>query len=84
MGWLSSLFVYFVAWFIVLFMVLPWGAHRPERSEPGHAESAPDRPRLALKFAVTSLLAALVWLVVFLVIEADLISFRDMAKEMRG
>ena len=84
MGWISSLFVYFVAWFIMLFVVLPWGAHRPDNPKPGHAESAPDQPRLALKFTVTSILAALVWLVIFLVAQSDLVSFRDMAREMRG
>ena len=82
MGLVSGIFVYFVTWFVMLFVVLPWGAHRPDNPEPGHAESAPDQPRLALKFTITSLLAAVVWVVIFLIVESDLISFRDMAREM--
>ncbi len=82
MGWITSLFVYFVSWFLLLFVVLPWGVRRPENPVPGHADGAPDRPRLALKFIVTSLLAAVAWLVVFLVAESGLISFRDMAREL--
>ena len=82
MGWITSIFVYFVSWFLVLFVVLPWGVRPPDRPQPGHADSAPERPRLALKFAVTSVLAAIVWLVIFLIVEADIISFRDMAREL--
>ncbi len=82
MGWITAVFVYFVTWFLMLFVVLPWGARRPDNPEPGHADSAPDQPRLALKFTITSLLAAVVWLVIFLIAESNLISFRDMAREM--
>lgn len=82
MGWITSLFVYFVSWFLLLFVVLPWGVRRPDSPEPGHADGAPDRPRLALKFAITSLLAAIAWLVIFLIAESGIVSFRDMARDL--
>ncbi|MEE8272334.1 MAG: DUF1467 family protein [Alphaproteobacteria bacterium] len=82
MGPVTGILVYVITWFVVLFAVLPWGAEPPEHPEPGHAESAPERPRLALKFAVTSVAAAVIWLVVYGLIEADILSFRDLARDL--
>jgi predicted secreted protein len=75
--WFSGILVYVVIWFVVLFAVLPWGVRQPEQVEPGHEAGAPANPRLWLKAAITSGVALLVWLVVFYVIENDLIPVRD-------
>ncbi|MDX1401245.1 MAG: DUF1467 family protein [Kiloniellales bacterium] len=69
MNWFSGLLTYIIIWWLVLFMVLPWGAHAPEKPEIGHAASAPEKPRLWLKAGVTTLIAGAVWLLVFLAIE---------------
>lgn len=61
---------YAVTWWLVLFMVLPWGAKAPTNPAPGHASSAPENPRLKRKMLITSLLALLVTLVVYSVSEA--------------
>ena len=82
MNWFSGILVYIIVWWLVLFMVLPWGARRPEDPEPGHAESAPAEPRMALKFTVTTVLAAVVWVAIYLIVESDLISFRAPVREM--
>ena len=58
----GSLVVFIIAWWLIFFMTLPFGAHPPERPEEGHAASAPERPRLLLKAAITTVLAALVTL----------------------
>jgi predicted secreted protein len=52
--------VYAVSWWLVLFMVLPWGVRIPLKPGAGHAASAPERPRLRRKLLVTSLLTLLV------------------------
>ena len=56
----GSLVVFVIAWWLIFFMTLPFGARPPEKPEEGHAASAPERPRLLLKAAVTTVLAALV------------------------
>jgi predicted secreted protein len=57
-------------------MALPFGARPEEHPEPGHVESAPARPRLLLKAAVTTVLAVLLtWLVAW-VIGSGLIDLR--------
>ncbi|MDQ2101406.1 DUF1467 family protein [Azospirillum isscasi] len=80
MGWVTGICVYVVVWWVVLFAVLPWGVRAPTQPEPGMAASAPERPRILLKFAVTTLVAAVVWLGIYAVVQSDLISFREMAK----
>lgn len=74
----TGIAVYFVIWWIVLFAVLPWGIKIPDRPEKGHATSAPEHPRLGLKALITSGVAAVLWLVFFLINYYDLISFRRM------
>ncbi|WP_372397211.1 DUF1467 family protein [Azospirillum sp. HJ39] len=81
-NWVTGAFVYVVVWWVVLFAVLPWGVRTPERPEPGMASSAPENPRILRKFMITSVVALLVWLVIFGVERSGIISFRDMARDM--
>ncbi len=76
MNWATGLVVYLVVWWLVLFMVLPWGVRVPDEPEEGHATSAPVRPRLLLKFAATTVIAGMIWGVVYWLVQSDLISFR--------
>jgi predicted secreted protein len=79
MGLISGIVVYVVIWFLVLFTVLPWGVRIPDAPEAGHASSAPTNPRLGLKMAVTSVIAGVAWLIVYLAIESGIITFRPPA-----
>ena len=73
----SGIVVYILLWWWVLFMVLPFGAKAPEIIEKGHATSAPERPRLAKKMAVTSLIAAVLWFGVDAIISSGIFTFRQ-------
>lgn len=53
------------------------GIRTPEEPEAGHVASAPVEPRLWLKFGVATGIAAVLWTIAYVVIEAGLISFRD-------
>jgi len=68
--------VYAIIWWVVLFAVLPWGVKVPDKPEPGHATSAPERPLLWRKAAVTSAISAILWLAAYFLIESDLIPLR--------
>jgi predicted secreted protein len=73
----TGIAVYVVLWWVVLFAVLPWGVHVPDRQEnPAYAASAPERPRMLLKAAVTTVIAAVLWLGVEWLATTDLITFR--------
>ena len=78
MNWFTGVMTYVVIWWIVLFAVLPWGNKPPENPEPGHADSAPEKPRLLLKFGVTTIVSTMIFLAVYWLIESDLISLRDL------
>lgn len=68
--------VYCIIWWVVIFMVLPWGIKVPEETEPGHATSAPEKPMLWRKAAITTVISAVIWGIAYYVIESDLISLR--------
>lgn len=82
MTWFNGMAVYVVTWWVVLFMVLPWGARPPESPQIGHASGAPERPMMWRKVAITTVVAAGVWLVIDLIILSEWISFRDLAARM--
>lgn len=68
---------YVILWWVVLFTVLPWGVRTPDQPEMGHASSAPVRPRILLKFAITTAIATALWLVAYWLISSDVLSFRE-------
>ncbi len=57
MTWFAAGVIFVIVWWLVLFMVLPFGASPPDEVEPGMAPSAPARPRMGLKIAVTTVIA---------------------------
>ncbi len=73
----SGIVVFTVIWWLVLFTVLPWGVRRTEDPEPGHAVEAPANPRILLKFAITTAIAAVLFAIAWWLIESDLITFRE-------
>ncbi len=61
---------------MVIFAVLPWGVRVPENPAPGHATSAPEKPMLWRKALITTVIAALIWGLVYYLIESELIPLR--------
>ncbi len=80
MTWFSGIVVFVIIGWLVFFMALPIGVRSPDEAgievEPGHASSAPVRPRLGLKAGITTAISVVLWGIAYWVIEADLISFR--------
>jgi predicted secreted protein len=72
----ETLITFVIIWWVVLFMVLPFGAEPPEQPEKGHADSAPARPRMLVKMAVTTLLAAVLTALAYGIAQTGWISFR--------
>jgi predicted secreted protein len=64
MTFLSGFAVYFVIWWVTLFLVLPHGVKSQAEAEDivsGTDPGAPVDPRLGLKLAANTLIAALVF-----------------------
>ena len=76
MGWIAGIFSYAIIWWTVLFAVLPWGVRRQESPEPGHDHGAPERPMMWRKALATTLISAVVWVVVYFLVTTDYVRFR--------
>jgi predicted secreted protein len=76
MNWLTGVVVYVLVWWITLFAVLPLWVTPTAPGEIGHAAGAPQRPLLGRKLALTSALAAVIWLGIYVLVREPWISFR--------
>jgi predicted secreted protein len=72
--------IYAIIWWIVLFAMLPIGVRtQAEEGEvtPGTAESAPHQPRLLAKMLATTVVARVIFAVVYAIIVHKLITLDD-------
>ncbi len=78
----SFLVVFFCSWWMILFMVLPWGVERdtsgPEIAGPG----APKVPHLKKKFIITTAITIVVSGLIVIAVNADWFSFREVSNQM--
>jgi predicted secreted protein len=51
---ITTVFVFVLVWWLVIFTVLPWGNRASDKPEIGHAASAPANPRLKQKLLWTT------------------------------
>ena len=76
MGIALSIAVYFICWWVVLFTILPIGMRtQQEEGEVtrGTPESAPAQPRIVTKMLITTGVSAVIFAIVYIVIEYKLI-----------
>jgi len=79
MGWFTAGAVYVVIWFLVLFAVLPFGIRPLDPDDIGAASGAPANPRLLLRFAVTTVVAAVFWGAFLYAVDTGLLNLRPEA-----
>ncbi|GJM00285.1 MAG: hypothetical protein DHS20C07_19640 [Methyloligella sp.] len=75
-----SIATYFIIWWLTLFMVLPFGVKTQEEDGnvvPGSVESAPAVPHIFKKALITTILAAIIFAIVYSVYTYNLISMDD-------
>jgi predicted secreted protein len=74
----AALGIYFVIWWTVLFAVLPWGIksqQETEMFERGTDPGAPHRPLLLRKMVATTLVSAVLFVIVYAVWVFGLVPF---------
>jgi len=77
MDLLESIAVYVFIWWITLFVVLPFGVrtqHEDGHVVPGTPESAPAKQRMARVFLINSLVATVVFAIIYVVIADQLVT----------
>ncbi|MDD9915312.1 MAG: DUF1467 family protein [Rhodospirillaceae bacterium] len=77
MCWVGTGITCIISWWMVFFMVLPWGVRRQDDPEPGHEAGAPENPRLWLKVAVTTGIAIVITALAWVAVDLGWISIRD-------
>ncbi|MDC3347555.1 DUF1467 family protein [bacterium] len=80
MTWFSAALVFVVVWWLVFFMSLPIGARSyheaGENVDVGNAPSAPMRPRIWMKAGISTLIAVVLTIGVYFLIDSGALSFR--------
>ncbi len=76
---MSGIVVYVTIWWITLFTILPFGAHRVHSPERGHDHGAPKKSYLKIKLLVTTVITTLLWFLVNYLISINFIDFRAIA-----
>jgi predicted secreted protein len=76
MGWVTGAVVYVLTWWLVLFAILPLRVTPTDPGETGYGTGAPKQPHLWWKIALTSGIAAVIWLGVYALVKSPWLSFR--------
>jgi predicted secreted protein len=82
MSIVTALAIYFIIWWMVLFAVLPWGVRSQRESGElalGTDPGAPAAPRLGRKLLWTTVIAAIVFVLLQVIYRYRLITFDDLA-----
>jgi predicted secreted protein len=77
MDLVMSIAIYIFIWWLVLFAVLPFGVrtqHEEGSVVPGTPESAPAKPRLLRVFVINTIVATIVFAIVYTVLAYRLIT----------
>ena len=78
MSLVTGLAMYFVIWWTVLFAVLPIGTKPVAQADSGSGwRGAPERPAILRKALITTVVAAVVWLICWLLINSSWLSLRE-------
>ena len=81
MSIVSHLLVFIVAWWLVLFMVLPFGVKNHFEAdeldhENGIEHAAPVKPQMLKKVLITTIIAFIIWGIYYVVATSGLITVR--------
>jgi len=80
-GITGSIIVYVLIWWIIFFSVLPIGIQsnkekfreKIEGVDPG----APNNPKIARKFLITTIITSIIFIVIYYLVQFDLLNLRD-------
>ena len=80
-GFLFGCAIYGIIWFLTLFIVLPFAVvsqHEDGRVVPGSEAGAPARPMIYQKLAITTLLSAVFYALVYLLLTSGVLAQFDL------
>ena len=72
----EGIVAFVIIWWVVLFMVLPWGVSRLENPEVGQERGAPEKPRRWIKARITTAISFVLLGLLWGIMHSGWISFR--------
>ena len=78
MDFVSGLVVFILLWWWVFLMSLPFGVKMPDEVESGHATSAPEKPMLRRKIAISTAIASVLFTIIYWIIASGLVSLNQL------
>jgi len=79
----SAVVVFVLIWWMVFFCALPFGIKSIEKPEGGIMPGAPINPGLKRKMIISTAITVVLWGVALYIIKSDMLSFHDLAKNMK-
>ena len=78
MSWFTGSVTYFLLWWLVFFICLPFGAAPAKNVPPGFDTSAPENPRLWPKIILSSIVATLMWGAIYWLVKYSSVTLEDL------
>jgi len=78
----TGVIVFLLIFWTVLFTVLSWGNKARAKPEKGMAGGAPANPRIKQKFLITLGISTILWVIIFSLIQMEVIDFYEISREM--
>lgn len=82
MAFFSLVVVFVCVWWVIFFMALPFGIQLDESGPEISGPGAPKVTNLKKKAIITTLISIVICGMIVAAVEADVFSFREVAKEM--
>jgi predicted secreted protein len=76
MGWITGIVVYILIWWVALFAILPLWVTPTDPGDTGYGTGAPKQSHLWLKVGLTSAVAAVLWIGIYILVKEPWFSFR--------
>ena len=88
MDWFSGVVVFLLVWWTALFVVLPYGVrhndpHEKKADPKEGIPAAPINPNIKKKFLFTTLLSVVIWIIIYVLIDIEIINFREISMMMK-
>ncbi|MBD1160923.1 DUF1467 family protein [Pelagibacterales bacterium SAG-MED15] len=75
----GSLIIYVLIWWIVFFALLPIDVNREKKDNiRGIDAGAPENPKIIKKFAYSTLITSIIFIIIFLLVKYEYLNIRNL------